>query len=100
VVFADISSISILRTSLLAGLGRTVLPLMPLRQEIEAGLLRATAVIDPPLERMLAICWSKHIPTFSASQAVARLARQLIRQLCADRTWLGACVVLDDGDPN
>jgi LysR family nitrogen assimilation transcriptional regulator len=100
VVFADISSISILRTSLLAGLGRTVLPLMPLKQEIEAGLLRATAVIDPPLERMLAICWSKHIPTSSASQAVARLTRQLIRQLCADGTWLGASVVQDDGDPD
>lgn len=101
VVFADISSISILRTSLLAGLGRTVLPLMPLKQEIEAGLLRATAVVDPPLERMLAICWSKHIPTSSASQAVARLTRQLIRQLCADQAWLGASVVVDDcGDPD
>ncbi len=101
VVFADISSISILRTSLLAGLGRTVLPLMPLKQEIEAGLLRATAVVDPPLERMLAICWSKHIPTSSASQAVARLTRQLIRQLCADQAWLGACVVVADcGDPD
>lgn len=99
-VFADISSISILRTSLLAGLGRTVLPLMPLKQEIEAGLLRATAVIDPPLQRILAICWSKHIPTSSASQAVARLTRQLIRQLCADQAWLGASVVPDSDDPD
>ena len=99
-VFADISSISILRTSLLAGLGRTVLPLMPLKQEIEAGLLKATAVVDPPLERMLAICWSKHIPTSAASKAVARLTRRLIRQLCADQMWLGASVVPDDGDPD
>ena len=99
-VFADISSISILRTSLLAGLGRTVLPLMPLRQEIEAGLLKATAVIDPPLERMLAICWSKHIPASSASQAVARLTRQLISQLCADQAWLGASVVADGEEPS
>lgn len=98
-VFADISSISILRTSLLAGLGRTVLPLMPLKQELETGLLRATAVIDPPLERMLALCWSKHIPTSSASQAVARLTHQLIRQLCADQAWLGASAMPDSGDP-
>ncbi|MBC7619841.1 MAG: LysR family transcriptional regulator [Candidatus Saccharibacteria bacterium] len=96
-VFADISSISILRTSLLAGLGRTVLPLMPLKHEIEAGLLKATAIVDPPLERVLAMCWSKHIPNSSASQAVARLTRRLASQLCADQAWLGASVVADGG---
>jgi len=97
-VFADISSISILRTSLLAGLGRTVLPLMPLKQEIEAGLLRATAVIDPPLERVLAICWSKNIPASRASQAVARLTRKLVSELCADQAWLGASILSDEDD--
>ncbi len=98
-VFADISSISILRTSLLAGLGRTVLPLMPLKKEIEAGLLKATAVVDPPLERMLAICWSRNIPASSASQAVARLTRQLVSKLCANQDWLGASILPDGGDP-
>jgi len=95
-VFADISSISILRTSLLAGLGRTVLPLMPLKHEIESGLLKATAVVDPPLERVLAICWSKNIPTSSASQAVARLTRKLVSELCADQAWLGASIMTDE----
>lgn len=99
-VFADISSISILRTSLLAGLGRTVLPLMPLRQEIEAGLLKATAIVDPPLERVLAICWSKSIPASSASQAVAHLTRQLVSQLCVDQAWLGASVMPNQGEPS
>ena len=89
-VEADISSISILRTSLLAGLGRTLLPVMPLRQEVEAGLLWASEIVDPPLERMLAICWSRHIPVSSASQAVMRLTRALVAQLCADGHWVGA----------
>jgi LysR family transcriptional regulator, nitrogen assimilation regulatory protein len=89
-VEADISSISILRTSLLAGLGRTLLPVMPLRQEVEAGLLWASEIVDPPLERVLAICWSRHIPVSSASQAVMRLTRALVAQLCADGHWVGA----------
>jgi LysR family nitrogen assimilation transcriptional regulator len=89
-VEADISSISILRTSLLAGMGRTLLPLMPLKQEVEAGLLWAAEIVDPPLERMLAICWSRHIPVSSASQAVMRLTQDLVAQLCADKQWLGA----------
>jgi len=99
-VSADISSISILRTSLLAGLGQTLLPLMPLRQEIEAGLLRARAVVDPPLERTLALCASRHIPASSASQAVARLTCQLVRRLCVSHDWLGATCVPGGDDPD
>ena len=89
-VEADISSISILRTSLLAGMGRTLLPMMPLRQEVEAGLLWATEIVDPPLERVLAICWSRHIPVTSAAEAVMQLTRELVAQLCADKLWPGS----------
>lgn len=89
-VFADISSISILRTTLLAGLGRTLLPVMPLRAEIESGQLKATPVVDPPLERVLALCAPRHIPGTVATQAVARLADQLMRELCVSRQWWGA----------
>jgi LysR family nitrogen assimilation transcriptional regulator len=92
-VEADISSISILRTSLLAGMGRTLLPVMPLRQEIEAGLLWASEIVDPPLERVLAICWSRHIPVLSASQAVIQLTQTLVAQLCAEGQWLGGRLV-------
>lgn len=92
-VEADISSISILRTSLLAGMGRTLLPVMPLRQEVETGLLWASEIVDPPLERMLAMCWSRHIPVSSASQAVMRLTQALVAQLSAEGQWLGSRLV-------
>ena len=94
-VEADISSISILRTSLLAGMGRTLLPVMPLRAEVEAGLLWAAEIVDPPLERMLAICWSRHIPVSSASQAVMQLTQALVAQLCVEGQWLGGDLVPD-----
>lgn len=90
-VDADISSISILRTSLLAGLGRTLLPVMPLQAELQAGLLRATPVRQ--LERVLALCSSAHIPRSPACQAVASLAVQLMQRLATTGAWAGARVV-------
>ncbi len=87
-VEADISSISILRTTLLAGLGRTLLPVMPLQPEVQAGLLRATPVSR--LDRVLAVCSSAHIPRSPACQAVAGLAVSLMQQLSAQGHWTGA----------
>jgi LysR family nitrogen assimilation transcriptional regulator len=74
-------------------MGRTLLPLMPLKQEVEGGFLTASEIVDPPLERMLALCSSKHIPVSSASQAVARLTKELVAKLCTDKQWLGARLV-------
>lgn len=92
VVEADISSISILRTTLLAGLGRTLLPVMPLRAEIESGRLIATEVGSPPLARTLMLCAASHIPPSAAALAVEQLVLALARQLCASGEWAGASV--------
>lgn len=90
-VDADISSISILRTTLLAGLGRTLLPVMPLQPEIDAGHLRATPVRQ--LDRVLAVCSSAHIPRSPACQAVASLAVRLMHCLATEGQWVGAQVI-------
>lgn len=87
-VEADISSISILRTTLLAGMGRTLLPVMPLLPEIQAGLLRATPVTR--LDRTLAVCSSAQIPRSPACQAVADLAVALMQRLCSSGQWSGS----------
>jgi LysR family transcriptional regulator, nitrogen assimilation regulatory protein len=92
VVEADISSISILRTTLLAGLGRTLLPVMPLRAEIDSGRLIATEVGSPPLARTLMLCAASHIPPSAAALAVEQLVLALVRQLCASGEWAGATV--------
>ena len=85
----DISSISILRTSLLAGLGQTLLPVMPLKADIDAGLLQATPVVSPPLERTLALCTSAHIPLSAAAQAVAQQVLAVASGLSQDQGWPG-----------
>jgi LysR family nitrogen assimilation transcriptional regulator len=63
---------------------------MPLQADIDAGLLRATPVGHPPLERVLAVCSSAHIPRSTACQAVAALAVATMQQLCRQGQWVGA----------
>lgn len=89
-VVADISSISILRTALLAGMGQTLLPVMPLRADIEAGRLQAVPVVTPVLARQVVLCAPRHIPQSGAAAAVARLTVQLAHDLCARDEWQGA----------
>ncbi|MBS1140919.1 MAG: transcriptional regulator, LysR family [Proteobacteria bacterium] len=86
-VIADISSISILRTSLLAGLGHTLLPPMPMQHELDSGALRATPIAPETLTRCLMLCASRQIPASAATQAVARVLVALVGQLCRDGKW-------------
>ena len=93
-VVADISSISILRTALLAGMGQTLLPVMPLQADIAAGRLQAVPVGSPVLTRKVLLCAPRHIPLSGAASAVARLTVQLAHDLCAQGQWLAAQPVL------
>lgn len=86
-VIADISSISILRTSLLAGLGHTLLPPMPMQHELDSGALRATPITPETLTRRLMLCASRQIPASAATLAVASVLRTLVGQLCSDGKW-------------
>lgn len=95
----DISSISILRTSLLAGFGYTLLPVAPLQHEIDAGLLRAIPVVSPSLSRTVSICMSRHIPLSSAAEAVLRLTGELARELSLSGAWPDATPVADTEAP-
>ena len=96
-VVADISSISILRTTLLAGMGQTLLPVMPLRADIDAGLLRAIPVVSPALYRVVALCAPRHIPVSSAATAVAGLTAELVHSLCEQGAWQDASPVAAAG---
>ena len=89
-VTADISSISILRNSLLAGMGQTILPVMPLKAEIESGLLSSLPIRAPAITRTVALCRARHIPLSTAAQAVSVVARRVMRELCEKKIWVDA----------
>ena len=92
-VMADISSISILRNSLLAGLGQTILPVMPLKAEIESRLLMSLPIRSPALSRTVALCHARHIPLSTAAQAVSVVARRVMKELCQKKIWTDATFI-------
>ena len=87
-VVADISSISILRTSLLAGLGCTILPVMPLKAELDSGALVALSIRAPGVQRVVALCRSRHIPLSAAAASVGALTAKVVRALCQQSLWV------------
>ncbi|MFC5460239.1 LysR substrate-binding domain-containing protein [Massilia niabensis] len=85
----EINSIAILKSALLADMGATLLPLAPLRAEIESGALVATPV-HPPIQRRVTLCASRNIPLTNAATAISRLVRQVTEMLCENEQWSGA----------
>jgi len=86
----EINSIAILKSALLADMGATLLPLAPLRAEIESGALVATPVHSPALRRGVTLCASRNIPLTNAAAAIGRLVRQVTDTLCTNGQWPGA----------
>lgn len=89
-VIADISSVSILRSTLLAGIGHTLLPVMPLKADIDSGALVAVPVVSPSLARVVAVCASRRVPLTAAATAVLQVLDTLVRDLCRRGTWVDA----------
>ena len=86
----EINSIAILKSALLADMGATLLPIAPLRAEIESGALVAVAVHSPPIRRRVTLCASRNIPLTNAATAISRLVRQVTEMLCANEQWPAA----------
>ncbi|MBD8533255.1 MULTISPECIES: LysR substrate-binding domain-containing protein [unclassified Massilia] len=86
----EINSIAILKSALLADMGATLLPLAPLRAEIDSGILAAIPIENPPIRRSVTLCASRNIPLTNAAAAISRLVRQVTEMLCTDGSWPGA----------
>ena len=86
----EINSIAILKSAILAGMGATLLPVAPVRAEVERGAMRALAIHDPAIARTVVLCTSRNIPLTNAAAAVSRLVVQVAHELCAGGHWIGA----------
>ena len=89
-VIAEISSVSILRSTLLAGIGHTLLPVMPLQADVESGALVAVPVVSPPVARTVAVCASRQVPLTAAAAAVVQQLGRVVRDLCRSGAWVDA----------
>jgi LysR family nitrogen assimilation transcriptional regulator len=91
-VVAEINSVVILRSSLLAGIGNTIQSSMAFRQDIDSGALIALLIERPRLTRTLALCTAKHVPTTSAVAAVQDVAIDLVHGLIRSKIWPDAVI--------
>ncbi len=92
-VIAELNSVSILRSALLAGIGSTILPPMSLQHELAAGLVHGRSICDPALSRRVSICASTIVPMAPATLAVFKLTRRLAHGLAHSGDWRHALAV-------
>lgn len=86
----EINSVSILRSTLLAGIGHTIQAPSAFKTELEAGILHGSPIRSPDLHRNLAICASRQVPLSAGGQAMLALARRVVRELLASGAWPSA----------
>lgn len=92
-VIAELNSVSILRSAVIAGISSTILPPMSLQHELAAGLLHGRPICNPSLTRRVSICASAVIPMSPATLAVFKLIRRLAQELSQTGCWRDAVAV-------
>lgn len=88
-VRAEIDALPTLKRMVQAGLGHTIFPLAAVIEELAAGTLIARKIVDPVLERHVALVSSSRRPRTRVHQAIAELIDNVSRQLIADGAWPG-----------
>ncbi|AIY42384.1 LysR family regulatory protein [Collimonas arenae] len=89
----EISSVTIMKSAILADIGATILPVAPLLPEIRRGEMTAYSISGEKLSRTLTLCASKNIPLTTAAAAVERLVLEVTDELCRSGEWLHAKIL-------
>jgi LysR family nitrogen assimilation transcriptional regulator len=89
-IVAEIDSLNILKSAILANIGSTILPLAPFHRELQQGLVEAREIYAPAISRTITICASRNVPLTKASSAVSKLIVDVVRELCNTGQWHGA----------
>jgi DNA-binding transcriptional LysR family regulator len=88
-VVAEVDALPHIKRAVAAGLAHTVLPWIALREEIEAGLLRARRITGPVLQRPVVLALSAERPASRAHLAARDQVAALIRELVQRGEWHG-----------
>ncbi len=88
-VIAEVDSLCSLREMVRAGIGYTVAGAAPFRLQLKAGVLAASRLVEPTVQRRMALTTSVGRPLSPAARALVSLTRQEIRSLVRKGTWPG-----------
>lgn len=94
-VVGEINSVTILRSTLVAGIGYTLITSMAVKQDVDAGLLKLTRIKNPTFHRRLALCALRQTQLTGATAAVSRIATKVTARLVTDGHWCGGLHVSD-----
>lgn len=88
-VVAEIDSLTSVKRVVELGIGRTILPLASVADEVAAGRLRAAPIADPGMTRRVVLATNVSRPSTRAAAAVSALTRELFRAMVQAGTWPG-----------
>lgn len=89
-VAAEINSLNIMKSAILAKIGAGIFPQTAVKYEVSQGKMRVQEIIEPGMSRAIAICASRNTPLSKANRAVSRLIVRIVRELCEHGEWPGA----------
>ena len=70
-----------------AGIGYTVLPLPSIQQELDAGLLVSTQIVDPVVERSLVVATAMKRSNRAGIEALIQIIKRQVKELDAETGW-------------
>ena len=95
-VVSEINSLGIMKSAILAEIGAGIFPLSAVGAEMALGKVKVQEIIEPGIERTIAICASRNISMTPANRAVSKLIVRIVRELCASGEWPGATPIFHD----
>jgi LysR family transcriptional regulator, nitrogen assimilation regulatory protein len=69
------------------GAGFTILPLASVHRQVQAGQLAYWPIVEPRLTRQMVLATSRRRPTTITTRALAKMTRQLVKDLVAQGLW-------------
>ena len=85
----EADALQILKGLVARGLGSTVLPLASVHQEVSAGLLAASPVVDPHLSRKLVVALPQGRRASIAVQHFDKVLRREVALMVEENVWEG-----------
>jgi DNA-binding transcriptional LysR family regulator len=85
----EADSISVLKGLVREGLGKTLLPMAPVHEEIQKGTLKVAPIVDPMLSWRLVLAFPNDRTTTAAGYVVANAIRRTVTEALNDKVWGG-----------
>jgi len=89
---AEVSSLTVIKSAVLQGLGATILPMSCVADEVQQGALRAQEITNPALRSTVALVTRKNALLDRTTASVFSLTVSLTKQLCLDKRWIGSAI--------